>query len=154
MKILFLIVLANFACTTTNKNFSENSLVKSAVAKSENEKQEIIIDDINVQRKFDKTDEEMRFKIKNITQKDDALVVEVQYSGGCVDNHVFELYSTGKPDENGVIDMFLLHKTKGDLCKMMVMQPRVFDISKLSNRKNFTTFRINGSEIFIAVKSN
>lgn len=153
MKILFLIVLANFACTTTNKNFSENSLVKSAVAKSENEKQEIIIDDINVQRKFDKTDEEMRFKIKNITQKDEALVVEVQYSGGCVDNHVFELYSTGKPDENGVIDMFLLHKTKGDLCKMLLMQQRVFDISKLSNRKNFTTFRVNGSEVILATKS-
>ena len=154
MKILVLLLMANFACTTTNKNFSENSVVKSAIVNSENEKQEIIIDDINVKRKFDKADEEMRFKIKNITQKDDALMVEVQYSGGCVDNHVFELYSTGKPDENGVIDMFLLHKTKGDLCKMLLMQPRVFDISKLSNRKNFTTFRINGGEVISATKSN
>lgn len=154
MKILMIMFLATMGCTNTNSNISENSVVKSAKAQAqENERQEVIIEDITVKRKFDKTDAEMRFKIKNIVQKDEALMVEVSYSGGCVDNHVFELYSTGKPDENGVVDLFLLHKTTGDMCKMLLMQNRVFDISKLTKRKNFVSYRLNGSDIQTVVKT-
>lgn len=154
MNFLILIILTSMGCTSTVNSISENEVVKSAQAEAQEEKrQEVIIEDITVKRKFDKTDAEMRFKIKGIEQKDEAIMIAVSYSGGCVDNHIFELYSTGKPDENGVVDLFLLHKTTDDLCKMLLMQNRVFDISKLTKRKNFVSYRINGSDVKSVVKS-
>lgn len=152
MNILILIFLSSLACTNTNNSIAENAVVKAAQAQS-TDKQEIIIEDISIKRKFDKTDEEMRFKFKIVEQKDEALVLQVNYGGGCVDHHVFELYSTGKPDENGVVDLFLLHKTTGDLCKMLIIQNRIFDINKLTKRKNFVSYRINGGAVQTVVKT-
>lgn len=151
MKILFFILLANFGCSSSSKNLSENAIIKSAQANSEI--QEIIIDELYVKRKFDKKSEELRFKINKIEQQDAALKIDVQFGGGCLDNHVFELYTTGKPDENGVVDMYLLHKTTGDLCKALLMQPRYYNIGKLTNRKNISAFRINDSQVISLTKS-
>lgn len=146
IKLMIMVLLTSVACNSS-KNTTDSKNKMLIETNNEKETRAIII-----KKKFEKTDEQLRFKIKKIVQKEDALVVDVTFGGGCVDNHVFELYSTGTPDDNGIIDLFLLHKTE-DNCKMLLMQQRVFDISKLNKRKSFTSFRLNNSDVLQVKKA-
>lgn len=152
MKTLAFILLTSMGCTTANNTNTENTIVKSEQAQEQT--QEIEIEELIVKRKFDIAEDEMDFKIRKIQLKENLLEVRVSYGGGCVDPHVFELYTTGKTDSQGVLDFTLLHKTKGDLCKMMLMQYKIYDISKMTKRKNFVSYRINGGEIQTVEKAN
>ncbi len=135
MKTLLILFILNIACSNTAKTTNDS---KSTSIKDDNHTIKMTL-----KRNFVKLKEEANFKIKKITQVNKSLDIFVTYSGGCGDEHQFELISNGKIDKNGVVDFYLVDQTKGDNCKMMLMQTKHFDISKISKKKKLTSFRIN-----------
>jgi len=93
------------------------------------------------------------FKMKEIVQLDKSLEIEVHYSGGCGDTHQFELITNGNIDQNGVLDFYLVDNTKGDNCKMLLMEKKSFDISKVASKSKITAFRINDKQLTTFARS-
>lgn len=139
--ILMSILLVSCASQTQNSSKKNLKIINQTAQGG------IIPKEIIVQKKIEKSEEQLRFKISNIEQKAYALAIDVQYGGGCVDEHIFDLYTNGIIDKNGVIDFYLLHQTT-DNCKMLLMRTQYFDISKVINKKKMTHFRINDGEKF------
>lgn len=139
MKTLLILFILNIACSNSAK-ITNNS-------KSNNLKEDNHVMKMTLKRNYVKIKEEANFKIKNITQLNQSLDIFVTYSGGCGEEHQFELITNGKIDKSGVIDFYLVDHTKGDNCKMMLMQTKHFDISKVSKKKKITSFRVNDGKI-------
>ena len=91
----------------------------------------------------DKAD--LLFSIRNLSLADKQLKIDVQYAGGCVRPHVFELVTDGIIDTNGNMAFQLLHRTHNDFCKALIMETLVFDFSSLYqlNSEKLKTFTIN-----------
>lgn len=88
---------------------------------------------------------DLLFSIKGVSIEEKNLRVEVQYGGGCVKPHVFELLTDGIIDANGNMKFQLLHRTHNDLCKALIMETLVFDFSRLYdlNSEKLKSFTIN-----------
>ncbi|MBL6875881.1 MAG: hypothetical protein ISR01_03725 [Chitinophagales bacterium] len=89
--------------------------------------------------------EDLMFVIKDLTILEKKVEIKVQYGGGCVKPHVFELYTDGVLDKTGNMDFYLLHKTHSDYCKALIMETLVFDLNPLYDLQSqkLKTIRIN-----------
>ena len=89
--------------------------------------------------------EDLMFVIKDLTILEKKVEIKVQYGGGCVKPHVFELYTDGVLDNSGNMDFYLLHKTHSDYCKALIMETLVFDLNPLYDLQSqkLKTIRIN-----------
>lgn len=85
------------------------------------------------------------FTINEVRQMGHALLVELSYGGGCVEPHVFELVTDGTKDATGAVQLWLLHKTHDDYCKMLISNQITFDISPLQTLKikNLKSIKVN-----------
>lgn len=144
MKILILILLSTFACSTTNKTANTKTLNTEGSDIPEVMK-------MTVKRSY-KFQEITKFKIKGIKQLDNTIAVDVQY-GGCGGEHDFELFSTGKITDKGVVNLYLVDNTTGDNCKMLLKRTKHFDISKFNKNAKVTGFKLNDGEL-ISFKRN
>lgn len=136
--ILFLLLLGCKA-----KKAASNSVVdevKSEGLMPSDEAKAFIIGDIDNVGKAD-----LMFSMKEIELKGNKLEIAVQYGGGCVRPHVFELVSDGVIDSKGNMDFFLLHKTHNDMCKALIMETLVYDFQPLFNLKSekLKSFKVN-----------
>ena len=70
------------------------------------------------------------FNIISVEVKKDLLTLNVQYSGGCQE-HEFKLYTNKNyaKSEPPKLTLSLEHNSNGDLCKSIVSDTLVFDIS-------------------------
>lgn len=80
--------------------------------------------------------QDLLFHIKDLVIKDKTLLVQVQYGGGCVKPHVFELVTDGVIDKDGIMDFYLLHKTHNDMCKALLFEDLSFDLAQLYSLKS------------------
>jgi len=138
MKILILIILASFGCSTTNKTTTNSKTLNSGDLPT--------IRKMTIKKSYKKTDERIAFKIKGIKQLDNTIAVDVQFSG-CGKDHDFELISNGKVGNDGVVNLYLVDNTKGDYCKMLLMRTKHFDVSKYNKKSIVTGFKINDGEL-------
>ena len=138
MKVLILIILASFGCNTNKATTKSKSTIGDGDITE--------VRKMTVKRSYKKSDERLAFKIKDIKQLDNTISIDLQYSG-CGAEHDFELISTGKVGSDGVVDLYLVDNTKGDMCKMMIMKTKHFDISKFNRKAKVTGFRLNDSKV-------
>ena len=91
----------------------------------------------------DKAD--LLFSIRNLSLAGEQLKIDVQYAGGCVRPHVFDLSTDGIIDASGNMAFQLLHRTHNDFCKALIMETLIFDFSSLYqlNSEKLKTFTIN-----------
>lgn len=75
--------------------------------------------------------EDLLYYIEQVDFKNKELIIEVQYGGGCVKPHLFELHTDGNIGEDGNMHFFLLHKTRNDMCKALILEELRFDLSML-----------------------
>ncbi|MBT8327675.1 MAG: hypothetical protein KJP21_08120 [Bacteroidia bacterium] len=76
----------------------------------------------------------------------DSLVAKVQYGGGCIKPHLFELVQTTK-DDAGTVYLWLLHKTKDDKCRALVRVSRAYDVSTILKDPSVTSIKLNGDKV-------
>jgi hypothetical protein len=81
------------------------------------------LDEINKQ--------DLLFYINHLSIKDQILSIQVQYGGGCVKPHLFELVTDGLIDKEGGMEFYLLHKTHNDICKALILEDLTFDLKLL-----------------------
>lgn len=140
MNIFLLLLLSVLACNSQKNAVEQVDENGTAIKK------------LQINKKSDAIDkQQMYFKIKNIKVKDGILSARLDYGGGCVKNHIFEIESNGKVSEEGVLPIYILHKTE-DNCKMMIMENRSFDISKFYNKKKVKAIQINHGEVILLKK--
>ncbi|MCB0509358.1 MAG: hypothetical protein H6579_03910 [Chitinophagales bacterium] len=75
--------------------------------------------------------EDLLYHIEKVELKNKSLSIVVQYGGGCVKPHHFELHTDGRISEEGNMNFFLLHKTRNDMCKALIIEELNFDLSLL-----------------------
>ena len=75
----------------------------------------------------------------------DSLVAKIQYGGGCIQPHVFDLVQTSR-DDLGKVYLWLLHKTKDDKCRALVRVTRTYDISTILQDSTVTSIVLNGDK--------
>jgi hypothetical protein len=70
-----------------------------------------------------------------------------KYGGGCKE-HAFEVQSTGKLDEQGVLHLYLIDRTTDDFCKAFKFVDLIVDVKSVFKKlpKSFK-LQINQSEI-------
>ncbi len=76
----------------------------------------------------------------------DSLIAKVQYGGGCIRPHIFDLVQTSKDDDGGVY-LWLLHKTTDDKCRALVRVSRSYDISSILSDTSVTSIKLNGDKV-------
>lgn len=124
---------------------------KAAVVSVQNEKEiELIPSSFKAQdfkivnaAVIDKAD--LMFSMKGITLMEKMVEVKVQYGGGCVKPHIFELVTDGVIDDQGNMKFHLLHKTHHDKCKALLMESLVFNLEPLYNLESekLKSFQVN-----------
>jgi hypothetical protein len=77
------------------------------------------------------------FIIKNLDIEDNVLYIQGTYTGGCHDDHLFELAVDDDFQDKDLdkINMILSHDSNGDDCKKIVRKSLVFDLQPL--RRNY-----------------
>jgi hypothetical protein len=108
----------------------------------------IIVDEIKI------NEADLKYTILDVRHNAHALLVELEYGGGCIDPHVFELISDAEINKDGIVDMWLLHKTHDDLCKALIKRQLVFDISYITTLKSkkLKAIRFNNDKVFTLSK--
>lgn len=93
--------------------------------------------------------QDLLFNINEVGVENKQLKVNLQYGGGCVKPHVFELVTNGLIDKNGNMSFYLLHKTHNDKCKALLIENHVFDLTKVYNLKSnlLKTITINETKL-------
>lgn len=89
---------------------------------------------------------DLDFRLVQVIPYKDSIFVKMRYGGGCIKPHIFEMYTSAMPNKDGVIDIYLAHKTHDDKCKAFVFTERIFLWSHLFSPGH--TIRINGGDIF------
>jgi len=80
--------------------------------------------------------EDLLYTLKNVQIENKHLIAKMQYGGGCVKPHIFQLVTNGLIDEKGNMSFFILHKTHNDYCKALLTEERIFDLSELYDLKS------------------
>jgi len=112
-------------------------------------KEQGLLFELKVVEEIDIKEADLKFTITESNQQAHALYIEVQYSGGCVEPHVFELISTTEVGKDGIADVWLLHKTHDDLCKALIKKKLYFDVSDITalKTKKLKHIRINNEHL-------
>jgi hypothetical protein len=129
-----------------NTKQREVVVLESKMKEVEQQIDDVIID-LTYQKNYKKGNETPAFRIKSMSQQDENLEVNLQYSGGCGDPHQFELISNGDLDAEGIVDFYLIDNTVGDNCKMLVMKTKYFNITKMNKKSEIKGFRLNDSKV-------
>jgi hypothetical protein len=74
---------------------------------------------------------DLDFRLVNVVAFKDSVQVKMRYGGGCVKQHLFEMYTSAMPNKEGIIEIHLAHKTHDDKCKAFVFTERTFIWSHL-----------------------
>lgn len=149
---LISILIFSVSCSSKKKNTRDYEKLQSSPEfiklKENGMVQTLIIEDNFNVSKIEEAD--LRFSILEAKQDGHGLWVKVQYGGGCVDPHIFELKSNGEIDNRGNITFGLLHKTHDDLCKALLTKELLFDISKITmfNQNKIKSITVNNFESF------
>ncbi len=87
--------------------------------------------------------QELKYTFISSNVVGDSLNVKVQYGGGCIRPHIFNVMQTPriKPNE---VNIWLLHKTLDDRCKALVRVEHNFDIAPLLQDSTVTSIKLNG----------
>lgn len=135
------------------KNTANTSGHKNTISNETVEQASTAVKKIEVDKRFEVIVEDLQFNLKKVQVEGNYLKAEVTYSGGCIDNHEFELVTSGSIKEDGIMDIWLLHKTKGDECKKMFVEERYFDISKILRLRSnkLKGFRVNEDKTFSTI---
>jgi hypothetical protein len=88
---------------------------------------------------------DLDFRLVQIVPFKDSVQVKMRYGGGCVKPHIFEMYTSAMSNKEGVVDVYLSHKTHDDKCKAFVFTVRTFIWSHLFSPGH--KVRINQGEI-------
>lgn len=124
---LFLWIAILFtSCKTRKQNKMEVSHLNEITHKSVDSSSNLIFASLNNIAK-----EDLLYHIENVDFKNRELKIVVQYGGGCVKPHLFELHTDGAIMEDGMMHFFLLHKTRNDMCKALIIEELSFDLSIL-----------------------
>ena len=75
----------------------------------------------------------------------DSLEVKLQYGGGCIKPHLFDLVQTASTEQGEVV-LWLLHKTLDDKCRALVKTEVKFDISSVLGKEGVTSIKLNGEK--------
>lgn len=128
-RYLFLFLLATFlltSCKTRKQDKMEQSQLNEVLVKSADTASNIVFANLNQILK-----EDMLYHVEKVELKSKELKIVVQYGGGCVKPHLFELHTDGTISEEGNMNFYLLHKTKNDMCKALIIEELSFDLSML-----------------------
>jgi hypothetical protein len=87
-----------------------------------------------------------RYHIKEVAINGDSISIKVQYGGGCVKPHIFEIVEL-KNDNDSRIQLHLLHLTTNDRCKALLRETLTFDLKPYFNLNSKSVF-FNGQEIY------
>lgn len=88
-----------------------------------------------------------RFDVAGIEISGDLLKINISYSGGCKD-HTFNLHCDGKYIKTSPpqIYLFLEHLDQGDLCRQLIEEQLIFDISDIKYQgSNQLIIRLNNT---------
>lgn len=88
---------------------------------------------------------DLDFRLVQTIPHKDSVELKMRYGGGCIKPHIFEMYTSAMPNKDGVIDIYLVHKTHNDYCKAFVFTARTFVWSHLFSPGK--KVRINNGEI-------
>lgn len=129
MKYLsILLILLCMSCKSQQEVVNATTQETKIVETAENSLSSIfIVDEIDI------VADDLRYKLKNTIVKENTIMFDVSYGGGCKKPHDFVLHTTGNINENGLMEIYLMDKTHGDLCKMLLMEQHFFDISAITN---------------------
>jgi hypothetical protein len=85
------------------------------------------------------------FLPKYLDIKNNIIIIRGTYTGGCHDDHLFELAIDGIFIDKALnkVDMILSHDSKGDDCKKIVRKSLAFDLQPLRNKYQ----KIHGKKI-------
>lgn len=128
-----LLFFAISACKSKDKLMSYEEVKNNPQLNEMKEKG--LIQELKIVEKANFVERDTLFTIKEVRQMGHALLVELSYGGGCVDPHVFELVTDGSKDASGAVQLWLLHKTHDDQCKMLISKQKTFDLSSLETLK-------------------
>lgn len=138
---LMISFLLLFACKA-KKDLSlvETDAVKSELVEIENPLKSFTMGSLDNIAK-----EDLLYSLKEVKIADKKIAVQVQYGGGCVKPHLFELITDGVIDQSGNMNFYLLHKTHNDRCKALMIEDLVFDLENLYKLQSdvLKTIRLN-----------
>lgn len=128
--ILYLIISFTFlSCKTKDLTNNKITLEENKVGLIESNAFSIL----NLEE-IDKQD--LLFNINELSIENNQLIAVVQYGGGCVKPHVFELVTDGLINEDANMNFYILHKTHDDKCKALIIEKLSFDLNNLYNLKS------------------
>ena len=89
------------------------------------------------------------FLPKYLDIKNNTIIIKGTYTGGCHDDHLFELAVDGIFIDKALnnVDIILSHDSKGDDCKKIVRKSLAFDLQPLRNKYQ----KIHGKKIISLV---
>lgn len=91
-------------------------------------------------------DEYTRYLVQDAVIKSDSISIKVQYGGGCVKPHVFEIVEL-RSDNDNRIQLYLLHLTTNDRCKALLRETLTFDLKPYFEQNSKSVF-LNSQEIY------
>ncbi|MGB1248311.1 MAG: hypothetical protein ACPG4Z_05460 [Chitinophagales bacterium] len=135
--LYIMMIFLAFSCKS-KEQVSQSETMKNEIVETKNEENsvEALVPMITIVESSTPTTEELRFKISKITTEDNFITVDLSYGGGCIKPHEFSLETTGIINENGMMELTLKHHTHNDLCKMLIMEKRIFNIAPLLDLKS------------------
>lgn len=77
--------------------------------------------------------EDLLFQMVSANLMDQVLNIQVQFGGGCISVHQFELVTNGVITADGVMEFFVLHKTHDDYCKALLIKDLTFNLNEIYN---------------------
>ena len=127
MKYYIILSMLIISCSTSNK----------IISKTQDKRQSLI-----VQQNYKPAKDNTPFKILDVDLKKNLLTIYLEYTGGC-SKHLFKLYTDKiyKSTDPPKIDLFLEHNPNGDLCKSLIMDTMIYDITNAKfpeKEKNFS----------------
>lgn len=118
------------------------------------QKKQSATDDFSIASLDNIQKEDLMYQLKDIQLKNDSIIFDVSYSGGCVRPHEFELVTDGVILANGQLHFYLLHKTHDDYCKALLMEQRSFNLQRIFELKSekLSQLVVNGKYILTTEK--
>jgi hypothetical protein len=145
---LLAVAILQFASCNSSRYTKMHEEIKNDPKINELKEQGLLLE-MKVVEEIDVNEVDLKFTITESNQQAHALYIEVQYGGGCVEPHIFELISTTEINKEGVADVWLLHKTHDDLCKALLKKKLYFDVSDITalKTKKLKYIRINNEHL-------
>lgn len=133
--ILCLIILAGLGACKNKKQITASQNMNYTINNKDTLAHLSIIESIST------PEVAFKYTIKKAAIDGDLLKIDIQYSGGCEDQ-TFMLVSDGINNE-GKVKLQLMHDSKGDLCKKLIMKTLYFNLSPLGEKDENRILSLN-----------